>query len=439
MKSVTLQESTLSADVTDQLKLLWSPKDLTIPGIKIDTVALDVTSESLGLKASGSLAMDFDDVTCTVPGNWQNGLGQGTFKCNLSVSATAVIAVSKNKTEVQLSKLKAWVFGNQLDISGGDLIVEQEDLGDLSTKIKSYLEQGKTDLFNKFWASQVINNKQVLTEALKNKSVSLDFKSLSLPVTNDVTATAGGEALTTEKSTLTGSLNCTWKYSGVALSLNASFNILGKDSTLAVTSDSEGDLAKLSTWVTGQVDQSYHSQPKDTEWVKNIGTFLLAEGLIVADTFKKKGYSGVVAIQAVNGAHQDGAPKTLVRLYDAKYSDNDLANAMRYGLNQPAVPFAQAFYSKLGWTYRMVGVHMRDIGYSAGEIACGLDWPHHFKCKPKDIAGFLTAHCNCKAGDLDGVSSPNIALIVKHMKSGTSNNGKGFYKPPPPKGKKPGG
>lgn len=445
MKNVELSNATLKAVASDSLELDWTPEDLSFTGFSLDSVSLNLDSHGLGFKASGTLSMSIDGISCVVPDNWMAGLGSGSFGCNLVLAGAIEIKTQGSQISVKLSGLKTSVMGNALTLSDISLKVDKDDLKDLTSAVKTELEKDSTGLFNKFWASQVINVKQVLSEELKDKSVSLDFKSLSLDVSNDIVAIASGQTLTFERSTISGSLSCIWTYSGVTLSLKASMTILGKATSVNATSNSVSDLAKLSSWVAAQGSALYQKHLGvgviDWDWIRDIGSLLRSmkakpdDKPTVAEIFKNCGYTASIASQAVNGAYQSGEGKVLSELYLAGYDTKELLDAMRYGMHLASTQFASVFKNTLHWGYRTVGIRMKSVGFSAIEIADGLN-QSVFACTTTDIAKlFQHPEYGYKADDFDGASGHLFDVIKSHLDKGKSKGGGGFFKGPPGPGK----
>ncbi len=439
MKTVELSNATLEAISSDHLELDWTPDKLSYTGFTLDSVSLQVSSTGVLLKASGTLSMDISNIVCAVSAAWQKGLGAGSFHCDLVLNGDIALTIQSSTVTVTISKLNTSVFGNAISLSDISFTVDKDDLGNLTSSVKTELEKGETGLFNKFWASQVINGEQVLSDKLKDKTVSLHFKSLSLDVSNDIVAIAGGQTLTFERSTISGSLSCTWTYSGVALSLKASMTFMGKKETaITAISNAETDLGKLSRWVAGNGSQLYDipsKEPELTKWIRGIGSFLRSKKIEVAKTFEEQKYSGSIASQAVDGAYQSGAGKVLSELYLAGYDTNALLDAMRYGMHLAPTQFASTFKNTLHWGYRTVGIRMKDVGFSAIEIADGLN-QSIFACTTTDIAKlFQHPEYGYKADDFDGASGHLFDVIKSHLDKGKSKGGGGFFKGPPGPGK----
>ncbi len=445
MKTVELSNATLEAISSDRLELDWTPDKLSYTGFTLDSVSLQVSSTGVLLKASGALSMDISNIVCAVSAAWQKGLGAGSFHCDLVLNGDIMLTIQSSTVTVTLSKLKTSVFGNAISLSDISFTVDKDDLVNLTSAIKTELEKESTGLFNKFWTSQVTNGKQVLTDELKDKTVSLDFKSLSLDVSNDIVAIASGQTLTFERSTISGNLTCTWTYSGVALSLNASMTFFGKATSISATSASTDDLAKLSSWVVEQGSSLYQKHLAvgviDWDWIRSIGSLLRSKKAhpddkpTVAEIFKSCGYSGSIASQAVDGAYQSGAGKVLSELYLAGYDTNELLDAMRYGMHLAPTQFASTFKNTLHWGYRTVGIRMKDVGFSAIDIAEGLN-QSVFACTTTDIARlFQHPEYGYKADDFDGASGHLFDVIKSHLHGGKSKGGGGFFKGPPGPGK----
>lgn len=102
-----------------------------------------------------------------------------------------------------------------------------------------------------------------------------------------------------------------------------------------------------------------------------------------------------------------------------------------------ATQFASVFKNTLHWGYRTVGIRMKDVGFSAIEIADGLN-QSVFACTMTDIARlFQHPEYGYKAGDFDGASGELINIIKSQLSGGKSKGGPGFFKGPPgPKGPK---
>lgn len=431
MEKTQLSNATLELDAANSLKLDWLPEGLSFTGFSLDTVSLDLADSGVGVKASGTLSMSVEGVNCAVPANWMAGLGTGSFSCNLVLTGNIEITGGSSQTMVKLSKLTASVMGNALGIADIGLTLDYKDLNNLTDSVKAELEKTDTNLFNKFWTSQVTNNKQVLTDDLKSKTVSLDFKALNIAVSNDIIAIAGGKTLATEKSAITGSLNCTWNYTGVTLSLKASRTFFGKATSVNVTGNSASDLAKLSTWAAAQGADFYNPSSHNQDWIRGMGVFLHNKGLDVAKTFRAQGYSATIASQAVDGPYQGLAGKVLGELYLAGYSTDELLNAMRYGMGMAPRLFASTFKNTLHWGYRTVGIRMKSVGFSAIDIANGLN-QSVFACTMTDIAKlFQHPEYGYKADDFDGASGTLINIIKSHLSGGKSKGGGGFFKGPP--------
>lgn len=430
MNNVELSNATLETTAANGLKLDWSPEKLSFTGFSLNTVSLNLDDSGVGVKASGPLSMHIEGITCAVPDNWMAGLGAGNFSCDLVLTGNIEVTTRSSQTSVSLSKLTTSVIGYALNLSAMSFQLDAANLNSLVDVVKAELEKEETGLFNKFWSSQA-GGKQVLTEDVKDKTASLDFKSLNLVVSNDIIAGSGEKALTTEKSAMTGSLSCTWNYSGVTLSLEASMTFFGKTTSVNHTSNSASDLAKLSTWVAAQGTDLYNPLLYNRDWIKSIGVFLHSKGLDVAKTFKTQGYSGTTASQAVDGPYQGLAGKVLGELYLAGYSTDALLNAMRYGIGLAPRQFASTFKNTLHWGYRTVGIRMKSVGFSAIDIAEGLN-QSVFACTMTDIAKlFQHPEYGYKADDFDGASGALINIIKSHLSGGKSKGGGGFFKGPP--------
>ncbi|MCE7990982.1 MAG: hypothetical protein HEP71_03345 [Roseivirga sp.] len=422
-------------DVIDTFKekgyISWIPGYFTVQGFVCESTTLSLTDNGVGIKASGTISMSIDKIASTVSANWMTGLGQGSFSCELVLTGSIEISALGTQSTVNLSKLTASVMGNVLSFSDMSFKIDNKNLNNLADSVRTELEKTERGLFNKFWTSQVTNSKQVLTYDFKDKTASLDFNALNLAVSNDIIADSGGKALITEKSVMTGSLSCTWNYSGVTLSLKASMTFFGKATSVNVTSNSASDLSKLSTWVAAQGTDLYKPLSYDRDWLRSIGVFLHSKGLDVAKTFKAQGYSATTASQAVDGPYQGLAGKVLGELYLAGYATNDLLDAMRYGIGLTPRLFASTFKNTLHWGYRTVGIRMKSVGFSAIDIAEGLN-QSVFACTMTDIARlFQHPEYGYMADDFDGASGALINIIKSHLSGGKSKGGGGFFKGPP--------
>lgn len=361
----------------DEIPLSWTPIEFSIPGVGNSSLRLTVNYDgTFSLSGSGTFSINLTSVSIPIPDGWQGGLGLGEFTCNLNLSGSVSLSTSNNKTTASLSKLTGSTMDLDFILPDFTFDIDIDDLKDLSTAIKSQIENGNTNFFNAFWSQLIktpINNTSEKAEMI--------FNNLTLDVSNPIIAVQGCQKLSTENSTLRGSFSCTWTSSGCKLSLNASVEVLGKKTSVTKTSKSTNDLIAITKWIKEQVTPLYNNY--NHAWLQEVGTWLRSLKKDVAQVFKDSNYTASDAIIAVDHAHQSGAALDAKLLKAGGYSTADIAIALKQGLNQSASEFVEALKEGLGETdamasdlffvagydYKTIGDYLKNAGCDTGYIA----------------------------------------------------------------------